>query len=291
MIKLRRAVRLILAVLVLSPAACVPPVPSNDEIVEFTETTAMGLIQARGVMRVGIEADGFPLGADGDRPIGFAAAIGTEIAESLGVEPLLVPAPRAELVRAIDAGALDIAFPLSPITEEAVARHAFSDPWWVGHQRVLLLEGIGRGGDAVDLRGVAVCDAPEDVTGIPIRDLVSDVGRIVRAADARECLDPLIAGRAQAASGPDVLLLALLPELFDLRPRIAGAQQATAGYGVMMARDAIGLNGFVDLVLREIDSEGRWEEWYEEYVTPVTGEPSPGIPLMTLEEAAALHPK
>jgi polar amino acid transport system substrate-binding protein len=275
------------AVAAFALGACVPPEPSNDLVQDYDETTAMGGIQAAGVLRIGLEEDAFPLGGEGADPAGFTFEIGREVADSLGVEADFVVGPPDALLRMIDEGDLDVAFPLDPVTEAAVRKHAYSDPWWVGHQRLLVtderIQALG------DLAGVAVCDAPDPATGIPIADLVPEVGGVVSVDDARGCRTPLRRGRAQAASGPDVLLLSLLPDVAG--SRIIGEQQTTAGYGVVMSKDSVGLNVFVDLVLREIDSEGRWERWYEKYVAPVTGEPSPGIPTMTIEEAAALYPK
>ena len=267
--------------------SCVPPEPSNDLVQDYDATTAMGAIQAEGVMRIGVEEHAFPLGGDGADPAGFTSEIGRELADSLGVEADFVVGPRDLLLRLIDEGELDVAFPLAPVTEGAVRKHAYSDPWWVGHQRLLVTgERVKEPGD---LAGAVVCDAPDPATGIPIADLVAAVGEVVSVDDARGCRIPLRRGRASAASAPDVLLLPLLSDVAG--SRIVGEQQTTAGYSVVMSKDSVGLNVFVDLVLREIDSEGRWERWYEKYVSPLTGEPPPGIPTMTIEEAAALYPK
>ncbi|HVL64872.1 MAG TPA: transporter substrate-binding domain-containing protein [Actinomycetota bacterium] len=279
---LRRAA----AAIALALAACVPPVPSNDIVQEYAETTAMGIIQRTGVLRVGLERDAFPLGADREDPAGFTYEIGAELAESLGVRAEFVVAPAAELAALVEDGDLDVAFPLTPVTEKAVGRHAYSDPWWVGHQR--LLAGIDGVEGLEDLAGRAVCDAPDPATGIPLADLQPAVGTVVKRPDPRACAPDLSRGRVDVVSGPDVWLMSLAARASG---KLVGDAQTTAGYGAITSREAVGLNGFVDLVLREIDSEGRWEAWYEEYVSPVTGTSSPGIPLMTIEEAAALYPK
>lgn len=273
--------------LALALGACVPPAPGNDVVADYDESTAMGSIQAAGVIRIGLEADAFPLGAKGRDPRGLTFEIGTELAESLGVDADFVAAPRDALVRMIDSGELDAAFPLTPITEPAVEKHAFSDPWWVGHQRLLVTtDGVD---GVADLKGARVCDAPDRATGIPIAELASDIADAVAVDDPRRCRRPLRRGRLEAVSGPDALLVAVLAAVPEAR--ITGEQHTTAGYGAMTSKDSVGLSGFVDAVLAEIDSEGRWERWYEEYVTPLTGEPPPGAPTMTIEEAAALYPK
>lgn len=56
----------------------------------------------------------------------------------------------------------------------------------------------------------------------------------------------------------------------------------------MVRRDATGLDDFIDSVFIDSDAEGRWDRYYERFVSPITGLESPGAPAMTVEEAATL---
>lgn len=131
--------------------ACVPPEESNDRIKTYDhEENLMGVIQERGVMRIGVPSDYPPFAiVEGAGISGFVIELGTLAAEALGVEPQFIPAPNRVLLDLVyvdpedpqvetDA---DLVFPMIPITEELVQEWTFTDPYWVGHRREL--EGSG----------------------------------------------------------------------------------------------------------------------------------------------------
>lgn len=141
----------VVACLVIGLSACVPPEESNDRIKTYDpEANIMGQIQARGVMRIGIPSDHPPFAITEGPARGFVVDLGRLAAESLGVDPEFVAAPSAELLEMIrldpdECGAeteLDLAFPMVPITEEMITAFTFTDPYWVGHTRSLLRDGV-----------------------------------------------------------------------------------------------------------------------------------------------------
>lgn len=132
-------------------AGCVPPEESNDRIKRYDpEENIMGVIQERGVMRIGVPSDYPPFAiVEGASAEGFVVELGILAAEALGVDPLFIPAPNRVLLDLVyvdpddpevetDA---DLVFPMIPITEELVQEWTFTDPYWVGHRRDL--EGPG----------------------------------------------------------------------------------------------------------------------------------------------------
>ena len=125
--------------------ACVPPEESNDRIKRYDPTeNIMGVIQERGVMRIGVPSDYPPFAiVDGPSVEGFVVELGTLAAEALGVESEFIAAPSDDLLDMVyvdpkkpeaptDA---DLVFPMVPITEELVKAWTFTDPYWVGHTR------------------------------------------------------------------------------------------------------------------------------------------------------------
>lgn len=144
---------------------CVPPEESNDKIKRYDpETNIMGQIQQRGVLRVGLPEDHPPFAIvdEGGDPEGFLVDMSGLIADSLGVEPEFVAAPSEELLEMVTPDpddpeaetTADVVFPMTYITERLVKRFTFSDPYWVGHTRVIVegeLEGLV-GHDVVLLR-------------------------------------------------------------------------------------------------------------------------------------------
>ena len=175
----------VVACLLTLVGACVPPEESNDRIKRYDpDENIMGQIQARGTMRIGIPSDRppFAIVEPGLEPRGFLVDLGTLAAESLGVEPEFVPAPNAGLLDLVDGWSpatdeepstciiatdeADIVFPMVPITEKLINRYTFTDPYWVGHTRELLENGVAidRGPD-VDLLAAAYDDRSLRVGG------------------------------------------------------------------------------------------------------------------------------
>jgi ABC-type amino acid transport substrate-binding protein len=278
----RRVTFALLSVLGFAAIACVPPVPSNDLIVKYDPLlTTMGAIQERGTLKIGIP-EGPPFGrsvagADG----GFVVAMATDLADSLGVDADFTEASDEELVRLIDSGALDVAYPSIPITEKAFVKHPFADPYWIGHERVLAFDAAIEGID--DLAGRTLCQAIDEVTGVPIAQLQPEVGTVIEVSDLKECSE------VDAAIGSDLLLLGLAGEGGSL-PTLVGPEINTAGYGAMVLQGETSFAAYISVQLSEAKTEGRWAEWYGDFISPILGSEPPDPPGMHAAEAAALYP-
>ena len=272
-------------------AACVPPVPDNDEFVRFDEETVMGLVQDAGVLVVGITEDvGLPWGTvapDGGAR-GFAADVASDIAESLRVDLEFRDAPNEELVGMVDEGSLDIAFPVETVTEEIVRKNAFSDPVFVSHQRLLVSSDAGV--ETLDDVSGEVCSPVDEATGVEVHTLNPSAVTIpLEPGNARGCVPLLEDGLAHAATGTDVLLatmMAGLPSGYE----VAGEQLTTEPLAVSLESGASGWVDYVNKIITEFDQEGRWAASWDRHFGPLLGGETPEPPNMTLEEAAALFP-
>lgn len=286
-----RPSRLLPLVAALSLAACVPPVPDNDEFVRFDEETVMGEIQAAGVLVVGLPDDaGAPWASvtrDG-RGRGFAADVARDIAESLRVDLQYVAAPNDDLVAMVESGEVDAAFPVHTVTEELVRDHAFSDPVYVSHQRLLVASDSGIE-DVDDVTG-EVCSPIDDATGVELQELNPAAPTLpLRPGDVVGCVRLLRDGLVEVATAPDVLLAAMmvgLPAGFE----VTGEQLTTEPLAISLERGASGWVDYVNKVITEFDQEGRWAASYERHLQPLLGGATPEPPNMTVEEAAALFP-
>ena len=230
-------------------AACVPPEEGNDRIKSYDpEQNIMGVIQERGVMRIGIPSDYPPFAiADGASFEGFVVELGTLAAEALGVEPQFIPAPSRLLLDLVyvdpdEPGAptdADLVFPMIPISEELVKEWTFTDPYWVGHRRQLEEPGDG---DAID--------------NFPSYDV-------------------------------ELLKIAYRnPHL-----KIASEQHSTEGYGAAVRTGAATFATIISQVFNEADAEGDWTRFYNEWLAEYFADPQPeDVPIMTVEDAAALYP-
>jgi glutamate transport system substrate-binding protein len=295
-------VRLTVAlVALLALHACMLEKPDEDTIPSFAPDTVMGEIQAAGILRIAVEDDRPPwssfsfVGPESTATMsnGFTVEMGRMIAESLGVEAAVVVATAREMVDRIEDGVVDIAFPLVPLTEARVRAHSYSDPYWIGHQRILAAEGSGISG-VDDLTGRSLCDIAYKDTGATLADLDADPDNIEipvslkRPTDPLGCIEPLRDGEVDAVMGPDVLLITYLAELGG-GYEIVGEQLTTEGYGPVVRPGRGDFSSFVDSVFAEADREGLWRAHYDEWIAPLTGV-AMEFPRMTAEGAAALYP-
>jgi glutamate transport system substrate-binding protein len=270
--------------------ACLPEVVDDDTVPNFNaENTIMGVIQDEGTLRVAVEDDRAPWAdfTGSGEPEGFTVELARLLADSLGVEAEFVVATPDEMERMLDDEAIDVAFPLAPITEAKVRAHAYADPYWTGHQRVLVPEGSGIGG-VDDLSGKTVCSVVDVVTGVPVEELNPNVGGTVVAGDPMGCSEPMRSGQVDAVIGPDLLLIAHIEALGGAYT-IVGDQLTTEGYGPLVGVGLGGFTAFIDAVFAEADREGVWRDHYDRWIGPLTGV-SMEFPRMTTEDAAALFP-
>jgi glutamate transport system substrate-binding protein len=274
----------------LAMGACLPEVVDDDTVPNFNpDNTILGVIQDEGVLRIAVEDDMAPwsdFGTAGD-PEGFTVELGRLVADSLGVEPEFVVATPEEMDRMLDDGEIDVGFPLEPITEERVRSHAYADPYWVGHQRLLVAEGSDVK-QVDDLAGTTVCSVVEEETGAPVEELVPDLAGLIAGQGSLGCVEALRSGDADAVAGTDLLLIAHL-EALGHGYEIVGDQLTTVGYGPSVGVELGGFTSFIDSVFSEADREGVWRNYYDEWIAPLTGREME-FPRMTTEDAAALYP-
>jgi polar amino acid transport system substrate-binding protein len=275
-------------------AGCIPPEEDPLAPRDYPPDTPMGRIQGAGVLVAAVEprepwASVDPMSG---APEGFAVELARAVADTLQVELEVVVADADELLEMTDDGRADIAFPLVPITERAARNNAFTNPYWVGHQKLLAPRDAGISTSA-DLDGTQVCQFIDEVTGV-------DLAQINPAAEAREvgaadeCLAPLAEGDVGAVTATDVVLVNLMARLeeFGASPddhEIVGEQMTTAGFGAVVEQGIPPYVRFVNLVFGATKADGRWHRAYQTWLEPYLRMP-PDPPFISVNEAATLHP-
>jgi polar amino acid transport system substrate-binding protein len=250
----------------------------------------MGEIQQRGEIVIGIPDDVSPFGfvddASGDST-GFLRELAQDVAEALGVEATIVADTSGDLLARADRGELDLAFPAIPVTEQRFRRRAYTTPYFVAHQRLLVRPGsrIERVGD---LGGVTVCSYGDETTRVDLTNLNPAV-EVIETDSIDACGVMLESGRVAAITAPDLFLISLL-DRFPQGFEIVGPQINTEGYAGVVELGRRGLAGFATTVMAEAEDEGRWNKWYERWVAPLTGRSDVEPPALSPEGAAALYP-
>ena len=283
----KRLVICLCASITLLTAACVPSEADVEDVVAYERDTTMGRLQREGAITIALPGGLGPFASiDGNGSAeGFVAELAAEMVAALGVDAEYVAASGEEALELVKEGEVDLAFPNVGITESLARQNTLSAPYWVAHKRLL----VPRSSDlqsVADLGSRAVCQYEEERTRIDIADLVPDAD-VTDASDFEECARALQNG-TEAATAPDIYLMALATELE--RYEIRGEQLSSSGYGVALPEDAADMRTFVNTVLTDVKSEGRWLEFYEEWLAPVANREDVNAPDLTLEEAATLWP-
>jgi ABC-type amino acid transport substrate-binding protein len=263
----------------------------SEEEARFNENTPMYEIQQDGVLRVAVP-DTPPFGS-ADASEGFSVDVGRRIAEDLEVEAEFVIADSEEMGQLAAYEIVDLGFPLTPLTFDALrvdaveTGYAFATPYFVGHQRLLVTEGSGAEQPA-DLEGESVCSFIDQDTQVDLADLVN--AEVQQASSPQECAAALKKGRVDAVTASDAVLVALEIDLEDSGKtsyEIVGDELNTEGYAAVTLPGSMAT--YVIGELNDVEEEGLWldlyNEWFEPYLGPVE-EP----PQLTLQDAASLYP-
>ena len=271
--------------LLLVAPACVPPEPDPSRSIPYNRKTTMGQIQDRGVLIVGVDPSHPPFASaePGGEPEGFTPDLARFVAEALGVEVRFETASSDELVAAMDDSELDLAFPIEPITDKAIREKSFTDPYFVGHQRLLVGRTAGIE-DVDDLDGRSACSFAGPSRIVELDTLVPQV-ELVSRSNLEGCIDALSSGKADAVTTVDFLLLKELGS----SNRLAGDDLTTEGLGAVVATGANSFARFVSNVFRVAEQDGRWTETYDRWIGSLTGE-EVEPPDLSVGEAALLNP-
>lgn len=288
----RRVAALALVALAVGTGACVPPVEVTTTPAHFNPETVMGEIQARGFLKIGVPSDRPPFGSQSGRlddVEGATVELGRYVAEALHVDPSFVAAPNDELLGLIDDKSVDVAFPITAITEPLVRHYSFTDPYWVAHQRLLSLRGTF---DLDELGGETVCSFIDPDTEVAL-DTLNPAIELKTVPDPADCVPTVEKNGVATAS--DAILMGMVEALHRrvpiYPPIIGGDELTTEGYGAVVIGDAPGFIEVVNNILARAQEDGTWDDAVGgsvaaggQFTTPA--EP----PDLTVEEAAALYP-
>jgi glutamate transport system substrate-binding protein len=256
----------------------------QTQVEEFPANTTMGRIQEAGEIKIGVKYDVPPFGfqnPDSGEIEGFDVDLGTAIAEKLGVEPNFIEAISDNRIPFLQDGTVDLVLSTMTINQERDMEIDFSEPYYIAEGRILVPQDSDIAG-VDDLGGKRVCTALGSTYEETLKEQAPEAD--LRLVDSySECLELIQNGAVDAVSTDDVILTGMIIQ-DDTLQLVEAEPLTTEPYGAGIKDGDTQFKEFVDGVLEEYKSDGRWAEAYEKWVGQYTNEPQ-DPPTMTLQEA------
>ncbi|MBU2698754.1 glutamate ABC transporter substrate-binding protein [Pimelobacter sp. 30-1] len=233
--------------------------------------TAVNRIKKAGVLRVGVSADTWLLGARNastNKIEGFDIDIAQRIADELGVKIQLRVINAGQRIKLLDDRELDIVVRNMTINCTRWKDIAFSAEYYHAGQKVLLRSDLAaKYTGPQDLAEVKVC-APAGTTSIDnIREIQPEA--VAEPADTHTgCLVKFQQGGVDAITGDDTVLAGLVAQ--DKIYAAVPQQEALTDepYGVGANQDDVDLVAFINAVLQQMRSDGTWQKSYDKWLRP-----------------------
>jgi ABC-type amino acid transport substrate-binding protein len=238
---------------------------------KFAANTTMGKIQSRGEITIGVKYDVPPFGFKNTRTgdiEGFDVDLGKAVADELGVRPKLVEAISDNRIPFIKDGTVDLVLSTMTINPERAQEIGFTNPYFTAHGRVLVPKDSKITGVA-DLAGRKVCTALGSTYEETLKKQAPKAD--LKLVDAySDCLELLQNGAVDAISTDDVILTGMIIQ--DDSLKLVGDELTTEPYGGGLKKGDTAFAKFLDGVLAEYKSDGRWKTSYEKWLGRYTGQ-------------------
>ncbi|MEY2533842.1 MAG: aspartate/glutamate/glutamine transport system substrate-binding protein [bacterium] len=255
---------------------------STAEVAKHPASTTMGRIQKKGEIVLGVKYDVPPFGFRNPQTgnvEGFDVDFGKAVAQALGVKTRLVEAVSDNRIPFIKDGTVDLVLSTMTINAERAQEIGFTDPYFIARGRVLVPKDSDVRG-VQDLAGKKVCTALGSTYEDTLKERAPRAD--LRLVDAySECLELLQNGAVDAISTDDVILTGMIIQ--DDSLKLVGGNLTTEPYGGGFKRGDTAFAGFLDGVLADYKSDGRWQKAYDRWLGRYTGEKAEP-PTQTLED-------
>jgi glutamate transport system substrate-binding protein len=253
------------------------------EATKFPADTTLGKIQAKGEITIGVKFDVPPFGVKNPQSgevEGFDIEMGKAVAAKLGVKPKFIEAISDNRIPFLQQGTVDLILSTMTINAERDQEIDFSEPYYVARGRIL----VGPDSDIAgvkDLGGNSVCTALGSTYEETLSKQAPKAER--KLVDSySECLELIQNGAVDAVSTDDVILTGMIIQ--DDSLKLVGDELTTEPYGAGIKNGDKEFKEFVDGVLGDMKSDGRWQKTYDKWVGQYTKEQQKP-PTMTLQEA------
>ena len=233
-------------------------------------------IRSRGILVAGVSRDTPPfcrIGSDG-RPLGFDVDLISGLGRHLGVAVRYVPLAGAARVTAVQTGRVQITAATLTPTDMRNRLVDFSSSYLRDAQRLLVRRDSEIRG-AESLSGLRVGVARGSTTETILRQVAPDAIQVAYGT-SREALPALVTGRIDAIASDTSILEGLRGLLGDPdRLRIEGAPLSQESYALALPKGDHRWRELVDDYLRQVKTDGRWEEMARRWFGEAGAQPFP----------------
>lgn len=262
------------------PVRSYPPLDSLPSPGAMPAGSTMAAIAERGRLVVGVSADTLLFGAR--NPLtgeieGFDIDVLGEVARAIfgddGAERIEYRViTYAQRLPSLEARDVDIVAHTMTINCARWLRIAFSSEYFDAGQKILVGTGSGYSGvDDLVAAGARVC-APEGSTNIEeiTKPQYVDPGdgrpgvEVIGKPDISDCLVAMQQGEADATTGDDTVLAGFAAQ--DPNTEVVGEAFTREPYGLGMNSADVDFVRFVNAVLEDVRSSGRWAEIYQRWL-------------------------
>lgn len=240
----------------------------------------MAGILDRGRLRVGVDTSTLQFSSvdpfTGDFE-GFDIDIAREVADALfgspdAIELVAIPYSERVAVLAADEPVVDIVVDTFTINCARDAEIDFSSEYFTSRQKLLVrLDSDATGIE--DLAGRPVCAAAGSTSIENILALDEPRPVAVPVTNQADCLVLLQQGQVEAISTDDTILAGMAAQ--DPNLRIVGDGFSAEPYGIGLPPDHPEFVRYVNAVLEQVRSSGRWKELYDWWLADLLGESTP----------------
>jgi polar amino acid transport system substrate-binding protein len=239
--------------------------------------STMAAIRDSGVLRVGVSADTLLFssldpqdntikGFDMDMLLEVAKAIFGVNTEAEARSHLAITViPYRERLPKLKADEVDIVAHTMTINCVRWQQIAFSSEYFHAGQRVLVKVGSPfESIESLDEAGASVCVPDGSTNQENLAAYTNAVPIVVK--DLSDCLVLLQQGEADSITGDDTVLAGLAAQ--DPATKVVGPQFSNEPYGLGIRADRVDFVRFVNALIQEMRTDGRWAAIYERWLVP-----------------------
>jgi glutamate transport system substrate-binding protein len=263
--------------------------PAAD-VQKFEAGTALGDIQKKGEIVIGVKYDVPPFGFNNPssgKVEGFDVDLGQAIADDLGVKPKFIEAISDNRIPFLQDGTADAILSTMTINEERVGQILFSDPYFIAKGRILVKKDDSEITGVDSLAGKNVCTALGSTYEATIKKQAPKA-KLKLVDSYSECLESLQNGSVDAISTDDVILTGMIIQ--DDSLKLVGDELTQEPYGAGIKKGNTQVQEFVNKVFESYKQDGRYDKTYEKWVGQYTNT-EPEAPAISIDEAVELVKK